>query len=117
MVRPRKIPPFGVVFISYERSSLCFVSETTERPQWQVRRDAVLDLVPDEVPRTAAGLAAFFGISRTSAWRLFLASPAKSKGFPQLGGDNITAISAALPEAKFNQLFARIDTDTEQVAS
>lgn len=79
------------------------MNETRERPRFRVRRDAVLVQIPEDIPRTSPGLAEFFGISRSTAWRLFLADDAKD--IPQLGRDSIAAICAALPKATFEQLF------------
>lgn len=99
-----------------------FVSDTTsDRPQYQVRRGEVLHLVPEGVARnsngdfTASGLAEFFGISRSTAWRLFLAPDPNAKNIPRLGGDSIAAISAAFPTAKFGELFEPVDS--EQVST
>jgi hypothetical protein len=97
-----------VVRVTHERSTVRFVSDTTpDRPRFRVRREAILERVPQEVDRSATGLSEFFGISRSRAWRLFLDDRPHSNH--PVSADSIAAICATFPGANFDDLFVAIN--------
>jgi hypothetical protein len=77
-------------------------SAVAERPRFRVRRDKVAKHLPPDV-RTVDDLAAFFHISRTTAWRLFKADE-NSEAAKRAGGESIVAICAAFPDVPQDEL-------------
>jgi hypothetical protein len=86
-------------------------SAVAERPRFRVRRDKVKSLLPEDV-QSAADLAAFFKISRTTAWRLFCADP-DSAAARRVGSDYVAAICAKFPDVPQDEL---VEVETRSAA-